>query len=250
MAWGAAATGTPAATGSTGQGLSLMQESLSEIDARRAPARRVQHGAGAGRLLPGDARRRPRRLPPHRARAHGRPRGGRAHPARVPPRRQVAQPGARLRRLLPRAHARSRSTSSRVDFAPLPAEDWALDGSTERHRRRPAACRRSASASTATTAATTSTQHYAACAPGDRGDARRHRAAAPRPGSSTTPRSSSSRSARPAKFVRSAVAQLRAEGAQVGYVRPITLWPFPTDAIAAARRRRARGRVFENSRAR
>src|SRR5271155_2631478 len=31
MAWGAAATGTPAATGSTGQGLSLMQESLAEI---------------------------------------------------------------------------------------------------------------------------------------------------------------------------------------------------------------------------
>ncbi len=31
MCWGAAATGTPAATGSVGQGLSLMQESLSEI---------------------------------------------------------------------------------------------------------------------------------------------------------------------------------------------------------------------------
>ena len=31
MAWGAAATGNRAATGSTGQGLSLMQESLSEM---------------------------------------------------------------------------------------------------------------------------------------------------------------------------------------------------------------------------
>src|SRR6516225_6862388 len=31
MAWGAAATGTPSATGSTGQGLSLMQESLAEL---------------------------------------------------------------------------------------------------------------------------------------------------------------------------------------------------------------------------
>src|SRR5437764_1905392 len=37
MAWGAAATGTPAATGSTGQGLSLMQESLSEITLARIP---------------------------------------------------------------------------------------------------------------------------------------------------------------------------------------------------------------------
>ena len=37
MAWGAAATGTPAATGSTGQGLSLMQESLAEITLARLP---------------------------------------------------------------------------------------------------------------------------------------------------------------------------------------------------------------------
>src|SRR5690348_10432638 len=37
MAWGAAATGTPAATGSTGQGLSLMQESLAEITLARIP---------------------------------------------------------------------------------------------------------------------------------------------------------------------------------------------------------------------
>src|SRR6201746_1270796 len=37
MAWGAAATGAVAATGSTGQGLSLMQESLSEITLARLP---------------------------------------------------------------------------------------------------------------------------------------------------------------------------------------------------------------------
>jgi 2-oxoglutarate ferredoxin oxidoreductase subunit alpha len=37
MAWGAAATGTPAATGSTGQGLSLMQESLAEMALARLP---------------------------------------------------------------------------------------------------------------------------------------------------------------------------------------------------------------------
>src|SRR5215469_11830456 len=37
MAWGAAATGMPAATGSTGQGLSLMQESLAEITMARLP---------------------------------------------------------------------------------------------------------------------------------------------------------------------------------------------------------------------
>lgn len=37
MAWGAAATGTLAATGSVGQGLSLMQESLAEITVARLP---------------------------------------------------------------------------------------------------------------------------------------------------------------------------------------------------------------------
>ena len=57
MAWGAAATGTRAATGSVGQGLSLMQESLSEICRARCPDRGAEHGARAGRLLPGHPRR-------------------------------------------------------------------------------------------------------------------------------------------------------------------------------------------------
>ena len=37
MAWGAAATGTRSATGSTGQGLALMQESISELSLARLP---------------------------------------------------------------------------------------------------------------------------------------------------------------------------------------------------------------------
>ena len=37
MAWGAAATGARAATGSTGQGLALMQESLSELTRAELP---------------------------------------------------------------------------------------------------------------------------------------------------------------------------------------------------------------------
>jgi 2-oxoglutarate/2-oxoacid ferredoxin oxidoreductase subunit alpha len=38
----------------------------------------------------------------------------------------------------------------------------------------------------------------------------------------------------PAKFVRYVVAQLRAEGEKVGYVRPVTLWPYPYAAVAEA----------------
>ena len=104
MCWGALTTGARAATGSTGQGLSLMQESFAEAALARLAHGDLQHVAWPERLLPSHAWRRARRLPPHRARADGRGRGGRAHATRVPSRRQVAQPGARLRRLPHRAH--------------------------------------------------------------------------------------------------------------------------------------------------
>jgi 2-oxoglutarate ferredoxin oxidoreductase subunit alpha len=46
----------------------------------------------------------------------------------------------------------------------------------------------------------------------------------------------------PAKFVKYAIRQLRAAGHRIGYVRPITLWPFPyetiTDAAGGAKVRR------------
>jgi 2-oxoglutarate ferredoxin oxidoreductase subunit alpha len=37
-----------------------------------------------------------------------------------------------------------------------------------------------------------------------------------------------------ARFVRHAVRALRRDGFRVGYVRPITLWPFPSSAVAQA----------------
>ena len=125
MAWGAAATGTRAATGSVGQGLSLMQESLSEICQARAAARGAQHGARSGRLLPGHPGRRARRLPAHRAGPGRRPRGGRAGPAGLPPGRPVAQPGDLPGRLLPGPRARGGRGRRRLDFGPLPEKDWA-----------------------------------------------------------------------------------------------------------------------------
>src|SRR5882724_10406233 len=48
MAWGASATGTRAATGSVGQGLSLMQESLSEICNARLPLVVLNMARGQG----------------------------------------------------------------------------------------------------------------------------------------------------------------------------------------------------------
>src|SRR5213078_1598526 len=48
MAWGALATGARAATGSTGQGLSLMQESFSEITLAELPLVIFNMGGGQG----------------------------------------------------------------------------------------------------------------------------------------------------------------------------------------------------------
>jgi 2-oxoglutarate ferredoxin oxidoreductase subunit alpha len=48
-----------------------------------------------------------------------------------------------------------------------------------------------------------------------------------------------------AKFVRYVVSQLRAEGVPIGFVRPITLWPFPYDAVAAAADGKRKVIVFE-----
>src|SRR4029078_9249077 len=48
MTWGAAATGARAATGSCGQGLSLMQESIAEMSLARIPAVVVNMGRAQG----------------------------------------------------------------------------------------------------------------------------------------------------------------------------------------------------------
>ena len=37
-----------------------------------------------------------------------------------------------------------------------------------------------------------------------------------------------------ARFVRHVVREMRAEGIKVGYIRPITLWPFPYEALSSA----------------
>jgi 2-oxoglutarate ferredoxin oxidoreductase subunit alpha len=49
----------------------------------------------------------------------------------------------------------------------------------------------------------------------------------------------------PAKFVRYVVAQLRAEGERVGFVRPISLWPYPYEVVADATAEARTVGVFE-----
>jgi 2-oxoglutarate ferredoxin oxidoreductase subunit alpha len=50
-----------------------------------------------------------------------------------------------------------------------------------------------------------------------------------------------------ARFVRYVVAGLRAEGVKVGWFRPITLWPFPAQALAEAAAGAARVAVLEQN---
>jgi 2-oxoglutarate ferredoxin oxidoreductase subunit alpha len=51
----------------------------------------------------------------------------------------------------------------------------------------------------------------------------------------------------PARFVKYAIRQCRAQGLKVGWVRPITLWPFPAEALAAIAGRVRAVAVFEQN---
>ncbi len=228
MAWGALATGARAATGSTGQGLSLMQESLSEISRAELPlvvfnlARgqsdyfQATRGGGHGDyrhivLAPIDI---------HEAVAHTQWAFHLADRWRNP----VLIYGDYLL-----AH-----TYESVDVAPihlpeLPAKDWAVDGSlggTGRSRninsigmtkgskgidpqsfldRLNAKCDAMAREETRFDSEFCDDAEVLVVAFGTL-----------------------------AKFVRFVVRQMREEGLPVGYARPVSLWPFPSQALRAA----------------
>jgi len=228
MAWGAAATGARAATGSTGQGLSLMEESLSEITLAELPlvtfllARGQQdyHQATRG-LGHGDTRHvvlAP--IDTHEAVAHTRLAFDLADRWRHP----VLVYGDYLL-----AHTRE-AVAIGPDGPPPPPKPWAVDGSlggTGRSRiisplgfgkvGHPSpgieAHQRAIAAKQAEIAAAEARIEYGGC-----DDATTVVVAY----------------GTPARFVRAAVAELRDAGHRIGWVRPVTLWPFPAAALAAA----------------
>jgi len=51
----------------------------------------------------------------------------------------------------------------------------------------------------------------------------------------------------PARFVKYAIRQCRARGLKVGWIRPITLWPFPDEVVVAAASRVRAIAVFEQN---
>ena len=198
---------------------------------------------GAGRLLPGHPRRRPRRLPHARARADGRARGGRSSRSS-----RSTSPTAGATRCsffgdyyLAHTYAVGRRRRRRLRRRCRP-KDWALDGSTGGTGRAklvsPLGDRKQRDDVGYDLA-----EHYQRV----RGHDRRRWSPASsrwsRPASATTPSVVVVAFGTPAKYVRYAVRAAARRGrtgsASCG---PITLFPFPTERGRRRGRRRARGR--------
>ncbi len=228
MAWGALATGARAATGSTGQGLSLMQESFSEISLAELPlvifnmARGQQdyfqatRGGGHGDyrhivLAPQDVREGVElvQLAFHLADKWRNP---------------VLLYGDYLL-----AHTQEAVRIEPITFPELPSKEWAVDGSlggTGRSR-------------SVTPLGVTKVGEPDM---GQEGKAQRIATKIPfmerevrvETGAIDDAETLVVAFGSPAKFVKYAVAQLRAAGHRIGWLRPVTLWPFPYDTLASA----------------
>ncbi len=228
MAWGALATGTRAATGSTGQGLSLMQESFSEITLAELPLVIFNMARGQQDYFQAT-----------RGGGHGDYR----HIVLAP---QDVSEGVRLVQLAFHladkwrnpvllygdyllAHTQEAISVERVDFGELPPKDWAVDG------------RRTGTGRSANVTPLGVGKHGQK-AFGQEGKFQYIATKTPLMEREVRSESGWCDDAEtivvafgsPAKFVKYAIAQLRTDGHRIGYVRPIMLWPFPFDAVATA----------------
>jgi 2-oxoglutarate ferredoxin oxidoreductase subunit alpha len=242
MAWGASATGTLAATGSTGQGLSLMQESLAEITLARLPLVVLNMARGQGDYFQAT-----------RGGGHGDYRHIVLAPQDVAEAVTLTALAFRLAvtwrtpvLVMGDYYLAHTTQSVRIPASAEPdTPAWALDGSTggsgraklisflgEQKQRHDVGYNLS--------------DHYRACAA---------RTAAMTAGVAPMVEVHHVDDAEvvvvafgtPARYVLAAVRQLRAEGARVGMVRPVTLYPFPSAAVAAAAARARAVAVFENN---
>ena len=244
MAWGAAATGTPAATGSTGQGLSLMQESLAEITLARIPlvvlnmARaqgdywQATRGGGHGDyrhlvFAPVDAAEAVELIP-------------RAFHLAAAWRNPVVILGDYYL-----AHTARAVDVTATDFGALPPAEWALTGESggSGHAK---VLSFLGSAKQRDGAGYDLAVHYADCA---EHTARMLREVPAQAESGFVEDADVTVVAfgTPAAYVRAAVRELRAEGVRVGWIRPVTLVPFPFEAVADAARQAKAVAVFENN---
>ena len=229
MAWGALAAGARAATGSTGQGLSLMQESFSEITLAELPLVVFNMARSQGDYFQAT-----------RGGGHGDYRHIVLAPVDINEAVELTQLAFHLADrwrnpvlvygdyLL--AHVTESVLVEPLELPALPAKEWALDGTL-------GGSGRSRSISPL------GLGKHGHEGPGIerhlRAIADKHteiERAEQRVETAFTDDAETVVVAfgTPARFVRYAVQQLRADGEKVGFVRPISLWPFPSAAVAEA----------------
>ncbi len=228
MTWGALAPGARAATGSTGQGLALMQESLSEITRAELPLVVFHMARGQGDYYQAT-----------RGGGHGDYRQVVFAPIDV---REAVELTQRAFDLADRwrnpvqiygdfllAHTAEAVDVEPLAFDPLPVKDWAVDGSlggSGRSRNiNPIGMRKGVKG--------VEPELF-----WKRLQAKHEQLARSEPRAESEATEDAEvivvAFGTLARFARYAVRELRAEGVRVGYVRPITLWPFPSEAVARA----------------
>ena len=240
MAWGAAATGARSATGSTGQGLALMQESFSEMTLAGLPLVIFNMSRGQADYFQST-----------RGGGHGDYRHIVLAPMDVSEATELTQLAFHLADrwrnpvlvygdyLL--AHTYESVEIEPIDYGTLPAKDWAVDGSAG-----------GSGKSRLVSSLGMSKDRKRGVDPESlwKDVAKRHKeieATEVRVECGFTEDAELVVVAfgTAAKFVRYVVRQMREEGVPVGYVRPISLWPFPYSALAEAAERATRVAVFE-----
>ena len=233
MAWGAAAAGVRSATGSVGQGLSLMQESIAELCFARVPMVVLNMARGQGDYYQAT-----------RGGGHGDYHTVVLAPADLTEAVELVQQAFHIADTTRNpvlfmgdyylAHVIEAVDTSRRDFGPAPDRGWALDGSSSG----------TGSAKIVSSIMTTKRDAPVHVNYGQYLETSGAKIAAVREAVPPMFESGWCEDAdyvvvaygTPARIVRYVVAQLREQGVKVGFFRPITLWPFPAEALAAATR--------------
>jgi 2-oxoglutarate ferredoxin oxidoreductase subunit alpha len=241
MAWGALATGARAATGSTGQGLALMQESLAELTRAELPLVVFNMARGQGDYFQAT-----------RGGGHGDYRHLVLAPIDVAEAVRATQLAFDLADrwrnpvlvygdyLL--AHTAEAVAIEPLEFPPLPPKDWAVDGSLGGSGR-------------------SRNVNSLGIVKGRRGIepepfwkrlAAKHAEMAEREARYEADATEDAELVvvafgTLARFARAALRSLRREGVRVGLFRPVTLWPFPAAALRRAAANARRVAVLEQN---
>jgi len=242
MAWGAAAAGTRTATGSVGQGLSLMQESLAELSFARVPMVVLNMARGQGDYFQAT-----------RGGGHGDYRHIVLAPADLAEAVLLIQQAFHLADLFRNpvmfmgdyylAHVIEAVDITSADLGTLPAKDWALDGSSSGT----GAAKIVSSIMPTKRNAPVYVKYGTYLETGGAKIAALEKGMAPlhEQGWCDDADYVVVAYGTPARIIRYVVGKLRAEGLRVGFFRPITLWPFPAEALRAATRQAAEIGVYE-----